>query len=133
MDPIQLVKNSLSHTEQHTRLHARCSVVLPLRLTTGSGEIIPAVVLNVSPSGLLILVDERTSLILPPPRGTQVDSEFFFDELEVPKLTLEIIRIDQRKNHQLALGCKFVNLSPHVAAAIRAKVQKHLSASRPHK
>ena len=133
MYPIQLVKNSLSHTERHTRLHARCSVVLPLRLTAGSGEMIPAVVLSVSPSGLLILVDERTSLILPPPRGTQVDGEFFFDELEVPKLTLEVIRIDRRKNHQFALGCKFVNLSSHVAAEIRAKVQKHLSASRPHK
>jgi len=94
---------------------------------------IPAVVLNVSPSGLLIIVDERASLTLPPPRGAYVDGEFFFDELEIPNLTLEIVRIERRNKNQLALGCKFVNLTAHTAAAIRAKVNARLNGDSPHK
>lgn len=133
MTPLQLVKTNLPHSERHTRRDARCSVVLPLRLTTGSGEMIPAVVLNVSPSGLLAVVDERASLTLPLPRGAQVDGEFFFDELEVSQLTLEIVRIERRRNHQLVLGCKFVNLTPQIAVDIRAKVSARLSEGNPHK
>jgi hypothetical protein len=94
---------------------------------------IPAVVLNVSSSGLLVVVDERASLTLPLPRGSSVDGEFFFDELEVPQLTLEIVRVNRRNHNQLALGCKFVNLSPQVAADIRAKINARLSKGNLHK
>lgn len=134
MIPLRVMSTSLSVAERHTRRDTRCSVVLPLRLTTGSGEMIPAVVLNVSSSGLLAIVDERASLTLPPPRGAQVDGEFFFDELEISQLTLEIVRIERRRNHQLVLGCKFVNLSPQIAVDIRAKVSAYLSVNNnPHK
>jgi len=51
--------------------------LLLLRLTTGSGEIVPAVILNLSTSGLLALVDERFSPLLPPPPGTRFEGEFF--------------------------------------------------------
>jgi hypothetical protein len=94
---------------------------------------IPAVVLNVSSSGLLAVVDERASLILPLPRGSYVDGEFFFDELAVPQLTLEIVRIERRSNNQLALGCKFVNLPSQVTADIRAKISARLSKDNLHK
>jgi len=132
MSAIQFLKTSLPQTERQIRRNARCSVILPLRLTTGSGEMIPAVILNVSSSGLLLVVDERSSLTLPLPRGAYVDGEFFFDELEVPDITLEIVRIERRNKHQLALGCKFVDLAAHVAAEIHAKINARLSSS-PHK
>ncbi|MGE0684717.1 MAG: PilZ domain-containing protein [Candidatus Binatia bacterium] len=133
MTPLRLVRTTLSHSERHTRHDARCSVILPLRLTTGSGEMIPAVVLNVSSSGLLAVVDERASLILPLPRGSHVDGEFFFDDLAVPQLTLEIVRSERRSNNQFALGCKFVNLSPQVAADIRVKISARLRKGDLHK
>jgi hypothetical protein len=133
MTPLRVIRIPLPHSERHTRHDARCSVILPLRLTTGSGEMIPAVVLNVSSSGLLAVVDERASLILPLPRGSRVDGEFFFDELAVPQLTLEIVRVDRRSNNQLVLGCKFVNLPSQVAADIHAKISARASKGNRHK
>ena len=38
------------------RKEVRCTTDLPLRLTSGSGEIIPAVIRNLSAGGLLCLV-----------------------------------------------------------------------------
>jgi hypothetical protein len=133
MAPLQFIKTTHPPSERRSRQEVRCAVVLPLRLTTGSGEMIPAVVLNVSSSGLLVVVDERASLTLPPPRGSYVDGEFFFDEIEVPQLTLEIVRVDRRSNNQLALGCKFVSLSSQIVAAIRAKIRARLSKGNLHK
>lgn len=133
MTSLKLLKPALPQAERQTRREARCSVTLPLRLITGSGEMIPAVILNVSASGLLVLVDERASLVLPPPRGSFLDGEFFFEEIEVPQITLEIVRVEQRSYHQLALGCKFVDSSSDVMAAIRAKVTARLSGPAPHK
>lgn len=133
MAPLQIVKTTLPFSERRIRQDPRCSVILPLRLTTGSGEMIPAVVLNVSSSGLLAMVDERASLILPLPRGAQVDGEFFFDEIAISRLTLEIVRIERRSHKQLALGCKFVNLPAQTATDIRAKINACLRKGDGHK
>ncbi len=126
MESLKILKSAPPQAERQTRRDARLSVTLPLRLTTGSGDMIPAVVLNVSVSGLSILVDERTSLLLPPPRGTQFDSEFFFEEIEIPQITLEITRAERRGKTQFILGCKFIELSPAIGAALRAKVTARL-------
>ncbi len=133
MISLEIVNPPLPRAERQTRREVRCSVTLPLRLTTGSGEIIPAVILNISASGLLLLVDERTSLTLPPPRGSFLDGELFFDEMEIPQLTLEIVRIKRQGVRQLVLGCKFVDLPPPLTAAIRAKVTAHLTKPIAHK
>lgn len=127
MESFKIVRSTFPQAERQTRRDARLSVTLPLRLMTGSGEMIPAVILNVSLSGLLVLVDERTSLLLPPPRGACFEGEFFFDDIEVPKLTLEIARVDRRGVNQLALGCKFIGLPPSTTAALRAKVAARLN------
>lgn len=89
---------------------------------------IPTVILNVSVSGLLVLVDDRTSLLLPPPRGARFDGEFFFDEIEVPQVTLEITRAKRRGETQFVLGCKFIGLPPTIGAALRAKMTARLNA-----
>lgn len=133
MDSLKTVKTGLSFSEQHTRRNARCSVILPLRLTTGSGEMIPAVILDVGFSGLSAIVDERASLTLPLPRGSYVDGEFFFDELEIPQLTLEVVRIKRQGNSQWILGCKFANLPAQLAAELRAKVRARLNENGSHK
>lgn len=133
MVSLQFAKTIHSPSEQRIRQDVRCSVILPLRLTTGSGEMIPAVVLNVSASGLLAIVDERASLTLPLPRGSQVEGEFFFDDLAIPQVTLEIMRIERRSNNQLAFGCKFVDLPSQIAADLRAKISAHVSKDNLHK
>ena len=133
MPPLRFIQTPRPTAERLTRHDSRCEVVLPLRLTMGSGEMIPAVVLNLSPSGLLVLVDERASLTLPPPRGAHINGELFFEELEIPIFTLEIIRVERQDGHQLFLGCKFVNLPPETIKAIRAKAGTLPRQSRAHK
>ena len=133
MSLIRVVKAPRSTAERFTRHDNRRTVVLPLRLTMGSGEMIPAVVLDISPSGLLVLVDERASLTLPPPRGAHINGELFFEELAIPVFTLEVARIEREKEHQLILGCKFVNLPPYTIRAIRAKVSAPTNKATTHK
>lgn len=128
MESLKVLRAPSPQAERHTRRDARVSATLPLRLTTGSGEMIPAVILNVSVSGLLALVDERASLLLPPPRGARFDGEFFFENIEISHVTLEIVRVDRRGVNQLALGCKFIDLSPTIGSALRTKVVTRLQA-----
>lgn len=135
MTPTQkpkLVRPALAPAEQKRRGEVRCSVVLPIRLTTGSGETIPAVVLNISASGLLALVDERSSLFLPPPPGSSLNGEFFFEEIELPQFTLEVTRSTRRGKNQFVLGCRFVDLPSAVTADIRAKVLAFLTIEAAH-
>ena len=112
----------LSQAERQKRHETRRRVILPLRLTTGSGEMIPAVVLNMSASGLLLLVDERFSLTLPPPRGSYLDGALFFEDIELPQFTLEIIRTVRQGEKQFVLGCRFVDVPSSVLAEIRLKM-----------
>ncbi len=112
----------LTQAERQRRHEVRRRVILPLRLTTGSGEMIPAVVLNLSASGLLLLVDERSSLTLPPPRGSHLDGAFFFEDIELPQCTLEVVRIVRQGNTQFVLGCRFVDVPSTILREIRSKM-----------
>ena len=104
------------------RKEARCVTNLPLRLTSGSGEIIPAVICNLGAGGLLATADVRFSLLLPPPNGARFDSEFFLDDLEVRNVLLEIVRVKKQNQHLIELGCQFVQLPSSLTASIRARV-----------
>ncbi len=128
----KLVRSSLAPAEQKRRREVRCSVALPIRLTTGSGETIPAVVLNISGSGILVLVDERSSPFLPPPPGSSLNGEFFFEEIELPHFTLEVIRSARRGKNQFVLGCRFVDVPPAALADIRTTVLASLSIEAAH-
>ena len=129
MASIKILPDDLPEAARWTLREARLPTLLPLRLTTGSGEIVPAVILNLSTSGLLALVDERFSPLLPPPPGTRFEGEFFFDELEIYRVELEVVRVEKRDHSQFTLGCSFIHLPPEVTAAIRTKIIARLAAN----
>jgi len=129
MSSIKILPDDLPEAIRWTLREARLPTLLPLRLTTGSGEIVPAVILDLSSSGLLALVDERFSPLLPPPPGTRFEGEFFLDELEICRTELEVVRVEKRDHSQFALGCRFVYLPPETTAALRTKVTARLTAN----
>ena len=125
---VKILPADLSDAVRQTRREARLSTTLPLRLTTGFGEMIPAVIVDLSASGLSALADVRSSPLLPPPRGARFEGEFFLDEIEVRQAILEIVQVEERSNHLIALGCTFVDPSPQVPTQIRAKITARLAA-----
>ena len=129
MASIKILPDDAPEAVRWAERDARLPTLLPLRLTSGTGEIIPAVILNLNASGLLALVDERFSLLLPPPPGTCFEGEFFFDELEIHQAQIEVVRIEKRDHFLFALGCKFIALPPEVTAVIRTRVTARLTAS----
>lgn len=104
------------------RKEARCIANLPLRLTSGSGETIPAVICNLSAGGLLARADVRFSLLLPPPNGARFDSEFFLDDVEVRNVLLEVVRISKQNQHLIDIGCQFVQPPPLLTTSLRTRV-----------
>ena len=131
MPSITVLPSALPEALRRTRQEARIALVLPLRLTSGSGDMIPAVLLDLSASGLLALVDGRSSLLLPPPPGARFTGEFFLDDLEIHQADLEVIQVTQRGSGLLALGCKLIEVQPGVTAALRARVAARPRAPRP--
>jgi hypothetical protein len=127
---IRIIPADFPEAVRQTRRESRWTTALPLNLTTGSGGTIPAVILNLSTSGLLALVDIRFSPLLPPPCGARLDFEFFLDELEVRHAVLEVLRIEKRSDHLIALGCQFVHIPPKISAALRDKIAARLASSR---
>ena len=109
------------------RKERRCSAELPLRLTSGSGETIPAVIRNLGAGGLLATADVRFSLLLPPPNGSCFAGEFFLDDVEARDVLLEIVRVHKQGQHLIELGCQFVQPPPPLTAAIRARVASRLA------
>lgn len=103
----------------------RWTTIQPLRLTTGSGEAIPAVLLNVGASGLLAVVDARFSPWLPPPCGTRINGEFYLDEIEIKQGVLEVVWTEKQTTGQILLGCTFIAMPSGIARAIRDKVTAH--------
>jgi hypothetical protein len=104
------------------RKEVRCVANLPLRLTSGSGETIPAVICNLSAGGLLATADVRFSLLLPPPNGARFEGEFFLDDVEARNVLLEVVRINKQNQHLIDIGCQFVQPPPALIASIRALV-----------
>jgi len=111
------------------RSEPRSAVLLPMLLTSGSGEKVPAVLLSVSASGLLALVDVHFSPVLPPPPGAHIEGEFFLDDIEVRRTLLEVVRVENRDTHLVALSCTLVQTPAEVSARIRAKVVSSLAAA----
>lgn len=130
MASVKILPADLPEALRQRRHEARRSLALPLRLTSGSGETIPAVILNLSAAGLLALVDVRSSPLLPPPRGSRFEGEFFLDEIEVRHAVLEVVRVDKQSKHLLALGCEFVHPPAPIPTNIRAKLATRQTASR---
>src|SRR5262249_13557132 len=125
-----LPPDSSGMAQQH-RKESRWTTALPLRLISGHGEMIPAVILNVSASGLLALVDIRSSPLLPPPQGSRFVGEFFLDDVEVRHAVLEIVRIEARGAPLIALGCCFVHAPPSISATLRARIATRLASGKP--
>ena len=112
------------------RREVRFPIDLPLQLTSGSGERIPAVIRNLSAGGLLATADIRFSPLLPPPTGACFDGEFFLDDVEVRQVLLEIVHVERRSPYVIDLGCQFVQHATELSTHIRTKVHTHLAPSK---
>ena len=116
------------------RREERLGIALPLKLIyprpKAVDEVIPGVLLDLSASGMQILTDQRFSLLLPPTRRTRLEVEFFFDELEIRQVSIQVLRVEQQKNYQMILGCKFLDLPASARLALRAEVSKRLAKPR---
>jgi hypothetical protein len=130
MAVIQILPDDMPDAIRQRRREARWATALPMRLISGSGESIPAVLRDVSASGILALVDARFSPLLPPPRGSCFEAEFYIDEILVPRVLLEIVRVDTRGEGLIALRCCMVDPPPDLAALLRAKVASRLTVPR---
>ena len=125
-DSLTLLPSLPLGVDSERRKEARCMTDLPLRLTSGSGEIIPAVVHNLSASGLLATADVRFSLLLPPPNGAHFDGEFFLDDVEVPDVLLEVMWVEKHDRHLIDIGCQFTQPPPDLATNLRTLVSVRL-------
>jgi hypothetical protein len=67
------------------------------------------------------------------PRGPYLDGAFFFEDIELPQFTSEVIRIIRQGEKQFVLGCRFVNVSSPILAEIRSKMTTRLSRELSHK
>jgi hypothetical protein len=109
----------------------RVEVSLPARLVRSvagmSDEVIPALVSNVSASGIQVVTDQRFSLSLPPFLGARFTVEFFFDAIEIRHVGVEIVRSEKHQGHRVLLGCKFVSLPTPARLALRAAVASRLA------
>jgi hypothetical protein len=126
--PLKILPADLPEAVRQTRRESRWDTMLPLSLITGSGDLIPAVIINLSASGLLALVDIHFSPFLPPPRGSRFEAGFFLDEVEISHAVVEVLRVEKRGEYLIALGCQFVHIPPEISAAIRTKITARLSA-----
>jgi hypothetical protein len=129
--------DDLQQDEIPTRVEERSDTNIPLRLImrlrAHSGEVIPAILTNLSASGLLGVVDTRFSSLLPPPLGTRFSAEFFLDEVEIRNIEVKVARIEKHSQYEIALGCTFVNLPTDERLALRAKVAASLATPRRRK
>lgn len=128
MGSVTILSAPQADASTEKRREARCATSLPLRLISGSGEVIPAVMQNLSASGLFATADIRSSLLLPPPNGSRFESEFFLDDVEVRQLLLEIVRVEKQAQHLIGLGCRFVEPPPTLTTSLREAVATHLAA-----
>jgi len=112
------------------RREMRGATDLPLRLTSGSGEVIPAVIHNLSAGGLLATADVRFSLLLPPPNGARFDGEFFLDDVEVRDVLLEVVWVERHDRYLINIGCQFIQPPPDLATNLRTLISVRLMPKR---
>jgi len=121
-ETVEVVPVELPDALRYMRSEARMETSLPVRLTTLAGETIPGLLADLSPSGVMVLVDRRFSPSLPAAAGTSVWLEFYLDEIEVAGVVIRVRGVKERGRFQLELGCAFVDLSDRARTAIRSKV-----------
>jgi hypothetical protein len=130
-ETVEVLPVELPDALRHMRAEARMSTTLPVRLTALSGEMIPGLLADLSPTGLMILVDRRFSSLLPMPNGTSLWIEFYLDEIEVADAVICVRGVKERGRWQLELGCSFVDLTDRARTAIRSKVAASKISRRP--
>ncbi len=110
----------------------RLELFIPARLIRTSvgiaDEVIPAMVTNISASGLQLVTDQRFSTALPPYLGARFTVEFFLDAIEIRHVGIEIVRSEKRHGYRVHLGCKFVSLPTQARLALRAAVSARVAA-----
>jgi hypothetical protein len=121
-DTVQIVHAELPDAVRYQQSEARMTTTLPARLTTHDGEIVPVLLADLSPTGVMLVTDRRFGRTLPPTVGASAWLEFFLDEIEVAGSTVRIRGSKPRGRFQIELGCSFVDLSDRARTAIRAKV-----------
>lgn len=121
-ETVEVVAVELPDALRYQRSEARMETSLPARLTALSGETIPALLADLSPTGVMVLVDRRFSPLLPVPLGTSLWIEFYLDEIEVAGAVIRVRGSKERGRFQLELGCSFVDLSDRARTTIRSKV-----------
>jgi hypothetical protein len=121
-DTVQIVHAELPDAVRYQQSEARMSTSLPARLTTDDGEIVPVLLADLSPTGVLLVTDRRFAGTLPPAVGATAWLEFFLDEIEVGGSTVRIRGSKPRGRFQIELGCSFVDLSDGARTAIRSMV-----------
>lgn len=121
-ETVEVVPVELPDALRYQRSEARMATSLPTRLTALSGDVIPALLADLSPTGVMLVVDRRFSPLLPMPLGTSVWIEFYLDEVEVAGATIRVRSVKDRGRFQLELGCSFVDLTDRARTTIRSKV-----------
>lgn len=121
-ETVEIIPVELPDALRHIRSEARMATALPARLTTLSGEMIPALLADLSPSGVMLLVDRRFSALLPLPDGMKLWMEFYLDEIAVVDVVIQVRGVRERGRFQLEVGCSFIDLSDAARTAIRSKV-----------
>jgi hypothetical protein len=130
-ETVEVLPVDLPDALRYMRAEARMSTSLPARLTTLSGEMLPALLADLSPTGVMLLVDRRFSSLLPMPAGMSLWIEFYLDEIEVVNAAICVRGVKQRGRFQLEIGCSFMDLTDRARTAIRSKVAASKIARRP--
>ena len=121
-DTVEIVYAELPDAVRYQQSEARMSITLPARLTTVDGEIVPVLLADLSPTGVLLVTDRRFGQALPPALGATAWLEFFLDEIEVAGAAIRIRGCKPRGRFQVEIGCSFVDLCDGARTAIRSKV-----------
>ncbi|MEW6268334.1 MAG: PilZ domain-containing protein [Thermodesulfobacteriota bacterium] len=130
-ETVEILPADLPDALRYMRAEARMSTALPARLTASNGEMIPALLADLSPTGVMVLVDRRFSPLLPFPAGASLWIEFYLDEIEVLDAVIRVRGLKERGRFQVELGCAFVDLTDQARTAIRSKVAASKIARRP--
>lgn len=130
-ETVEVLPVELPDALRHMRAEARMATSLPARLTTRTGETMPGMLADLSPTGLMVVVDRRFSPLLPLPVGASLWIEFYLDEIEVVDAAIRVRGLRERGRFQLEMGCSFLDLSDRARTAIRSKVAASKIARRP--
>lgn len=121
-DTVEIVRAELPDAVRYQQSEARMSTTLPARLTTVEGDIVPVLLADLSPTGVLLVTDRRFAPTLPPVVGATAWLEFFLEDVEVAGAAVRVRGSKARGRFQIELGCSFVDLSDGARTAIRSKV-----------